>query len=171
MSSPQLTPDQISQVSGLVAEYIIDQREKALPSAVPLSPEKRASLDGFFLPRVLDTRLLVLGGTRIENPPFYPQLRQMGFRNLPDFSTMAAVTFCDVVVSHQAFTDGLLFHELVHVEQHRQLGISRFAELSVSGFRSGGGYDGIPLEVNAYGDKFKKKRAVSPAETCAGISK
>jgi hypothetical protein len=108
-------------------------------------------MEGFFLPQVLDTRLLVLGGTRIENPPFYPLLRQMGFTNLPNFATMAAVTFCDVVVSHQPFTDGILFHELVHVEQYRQLGITRFAELYVQGFLSGGGYDGIPLEINAYG--------------------
>jgi hypothetical protein len=46
-------------------------------------------------------------------------------------------------------SDGLLFHELVHVEQYRQLGIPRFAELYVRGFL-GGGYDGIPLEINAY---------------------
>jgi hypothetical protein len=112
-----------------------------------------------FLPQVLDTRLLVLGDTRVENPTFYPLLRQMGFTNLPNFTTMAAVTFCDVVVSHQQFTDGLLFHELVHVEQYRQLGsITRFAELYVRGFLSGGGYDGIPLEVNAYelGDRFER---------------
>jgi len=75
----------------------------------------------------------------------------MGFTNLPSFSTMAAVTFCDVVVSHQPFSNGLLFHELVHVEQYRQLGIPRFAELYVRGFLSGDGYDGIPLEINAYG--------------------
>jgi hypothetical protein len=108
-------------------------------------------MDGFFLPQVLDTRLLVLNGTRVENPPFYVPLRRMGFTNLPSFSTMAAVTFCDVVVSHQPFSDGLLFHELVHVEQYRQLGIPRFAELYVRGFLSGGGYNGIPLEINAYG--------------------
>ena len=46
--------------------------------------------------------------------------------------------------------DGLLFHELVHVEQHRQLGIPRFADLYVRGFLSGGSYEAIPLEVNAY---------------------
>jgi len=45
--------------------------------------------------------------------------------------------------------DGLLFHELVHVEQHRQLGIPRFADLYVRGFLSGGSYEAIPLEVNA----------------------
>ena len=102
MSAPLLTPDQITEVSDLVAGYITDQREKALPHAVPLSSEQRASLDSIFLPQVLDTRLLVLGETRVENPTFYPMLRQMGFTNLPNFSTMAAVTFCDVVVSHQA---------------------------------------------------------------------
>jgi hypothetical protein len=150
MSSPQLTPDQIAQVSSLVAGYITAQREKALPYAVPLSPEQRVSVDGFFLPQVLDTRLLVLGETRVENPSFHGQLRRMGLTNLPNFTTMAAVTFCDVVVSHEPFSDGLLFHELVHVEQYRQLGIPRFAELYVRGFLSGGGYDGIPLEINAY---------------------
>jgi hypothetical protein len=41
MATPQLTPDQIAQVSGLVAGYITDQREKALPFAVPLSPAQR----------------------------------------------------------------------------------------------------------------------------------
>lgn len=51
-------------------------------------------------------------------------LAGMGFTNLPDFSGMAAVTFSDVIVSHGPFSDGLLFHELVHVVPHRRrLGI------------------------------------------------
>jgi hypothetical protein len=115
-------------------------------------------MDGFFLPQVLDTRLsVILDGTTVENPPFYVPLRRMGFTDLPSFSAMAAVTFSDVVVSHQPFTDGLLFHELVHVEQYRRLGIYRFAELYVRGFLNGGGYDGIPLEMNAYdlGGRFE----------------
>ncbi len=106
---------------------------------------------GFILPPALDAaRVLVLRGMRVQNPPFYQMLAGMGFSNLPDFSRMAAITFCDVVVSHVPFTDGLLFHELVHVEQYRQLGIPRFAELYVRGFLAGGGYDTIPLEANAY---------------------
>ena len=137
-------------------DALVAQREKALPFAVPLSPLQKASMDGFFVPEVLDTtRLLVVGGARVENPPFYPQLCQRGFTNLPHFS--AAMTFCDVVVSHQPFSDGLLFHELVHVEQYRQLGIARFAWLYGSGFLFCGGYNGIPLEINAYrlGDRFE----------------
>jgi hypothetical protein len=86
----------------------------------------------------------------VQNPEFYPMLRNLGFKNLPDQSTMAAITFCDVVVSQEPFSDGLLFHELVHVEQYRQLGIQRFSDLYVRGFFSGGSYEAIPLEVNAY---------------------
>jgi len=78
-------------------------------------------------------------------------LEGLGFKNLPDFSRMAAITFCDLVVSHEPFTGPLLLHELVHVEQYRQLGVERFAELYVNGFLSGGSYEEIRLEINAYG--------------------
>jgi hypothetical protein len=45
----------------------------------------------------------------------------------------------------------------VHVEQYRQFGIQQFSNLYVRGFLTGGGYDGIPLEMNAYalGTRFK----------------
>jgi hypothetical protein len=62
---------------------------------------------------------------------------------------MAAITFSDVVVSHEPFSNGILFHELVHVEQYRQLGSPRFSELYVRGFLNVGSYEAIPLEVNA----------------------
>ena len=74
---------------------------------------------------------------------------------------MAAITLSDKIVSHFDFTDGLLFHELVHVEQCRQLGIPRFAELYVRGFLNGGSYEAIPLEVNAYalGGRYENNSA------------
>jgi hypothetical protein len=115
-------------------------------------------MNGFFSPQLLEgIRLLVLQGEQVANPEFYPMLRTLGFRNLPDQSTMGAITFCDVVVSHEPFTNGLLFHELVHVEQYRQLGIPRFSDLYVRGFLNGGSYEAIPLEVNAYtlGGRFE----------------
>jgi hypothetical protein len=92
----------------------------------------------------------VLGGDRVANPDFYPMLKGLGFKNLPDQSGMAAITFSDIVVSHEPFSSGLLFHELVHVEQYRQLGIEQFSNLYVRGFLKGGSYEAIPLEVNAY---------------------
>jgi hypothetical protein len=150
MASPQLQPEQIAWFSGAVAQYIAGQRAHYARRAVPLSAEQRMSMAGFFTPEVLDMRLVTLQNERVQNPDFYPALIAMGFRNLPDQSTMGAITLSDVVVSHVPFDNGLLFHELVHVEQYRQLGIERFSELYVKGFLTGGGYDGIPLEKQAY---------------------
>ena len=116
-------------------------------------------MDGFFSPQLLDgTRLLVLQGERVANPDFYPMLRSLGFNTLPDQSAMAAITFYDVVVSHEPFQNGLLFHELVHAEQYRRLGIPRFSDLYVRGFLNGGSYEAIPLELNAYtlGGRFEQ---------------
>lgn len=159
MATPKLTPDQIAQVSELVAGYISAQRGKYAARALPLSAQQRAPLEPFFAQEVLDhVRVLVLQGERVQNPEFYPMLRGLGFKNLPDQSAMGAITFRDVVVSHEPFSAGLLFHELVHVEQYRQLGIPRFSELYVRGFLNGGSYDAIPLEVNAYSleDRFRR---------------
>ena len=162
MPAPSLTPDQIAQVSGLVSQYISTQREKYVPRAIPLSAQQKAAMNGFFSQQLLEsTRLLVLQGERVANPEFYPMLKGLGFTNLPDQSRMGAITFCDVVVSHEPFSDGLLFHELVHVEQYRQLGIPRFSDLYVRGFLNGGSYEAIPLEVNAYtlGGRFEQNPA------------
>jgi hypothetical protein len=151
MATPQLTPDQISQVSNLVAGHIVTQRDKHAARAVPLSSQQRGAIAAFFSPELLGkTRLLVLESERVANPEFYPMLRAMGFQNLPDQSAMAAITFHDIVVSHEPFSPGLLFHELVHVEQYGQLGVPRFAKLYVRGFLNGGSYEAIPLEINAY---------------------
>ena len=158
MASPQLTPEQVQQLSAAVAQYITTQREAYLPTGISLTAEQRLALQGFFIQAVIEkARLVVLQKSRVQNPNFYPQLRQLGFRNLPDFRAMAAITFGNVVVSHQPFNHGLLFHELVHVEQYRQLGIQQFSNLYVRGFLTGGGYDGIPLEMTAYalGTRFE----------------
>ena len=151
MSSPTLSPEQLEQICGLVADYITTQRAYYFPQSTSLPERDREHLRGFFSSMLLqDARIVVLKNERVSNPAFYESLRKMGFENLPDFAHLAAVTFSDVIVSHEPFTQRLLFHELVHVEQYRQLGIPRFAELYVRGFLAGGGYHGIPLEVNAY---------------------
>lgn len=163
METPSLTPDQIAQVSALVAQYITTQREKYVSRAIPVSIEQRAAVAEFFSPQVLDgARLVVMQGERVANPDFYPMLKGLGFNNLPDQSGMGAITFSDVVVSHEPFSPGLLFHELVHVEQYRQLGIPRFSNLYVSGFLNGGSYEAIPLEVNAYA--LEGRFAQNPAQ-------
>jgi hypothetical protein len=70
------------------------------------SPHSRGGAIGFFSLKILEsTRLLVLHGERVANPEFYPILRSLGFNNLPDRSTMGAITFSDVVVSHELFSN------------------------------------------------------------------
>lgn len=155
---PHLSPEQITQFTASVADYISGHRNHFRPRATNLSSSQRSVLAGFFRPDLLAaTRILVLENERVPNPAFYPALKALGFANLPDFAFMAAVTFGDLIVSHEPFSNGLLFHEFVHAEQYRQMGIPRFADLYVRGFLTGGGYDGIPLEINAYalGDRFE----------------
>jgi hypothetical protein len=48
MATSRLTPDQIAQVSGLVAEYIATQREKYVPKAIPLSSQQKNAVRDFF---------------------------------------------------------------------------------------------------------------------------
>src|SRR5260370_6657603 len=115
MATPRLTPGQIAHVSGLVAQCIAIQREKYAPRAIALSAHQKAAMNGFFSPQLLERiRLLALQRERIANPEFYPMLRTLGFRNLPDQAKMAAITFSDVAVSHGAVSNRRLFHELVH---------------------------------------------------------
>jgi hypothetical protein len=138
--------------------YISEQRSRFWERGTNLSREQVSRLSAFFRADLLNSiRLFELEDERVPNPPFYPMLRAMGFDNLPDFALMAAVTFRDVIVSNEPCSEGVLFHELAHAEQYRQLGVGHFAELYVRGFLSGGGYDGIPLEVNAFslGTRFE----------------
>jgi len=160
MGTPALTPELVAQTCALVSQYIKGHRAYYYPAAAALTATQKAAMQGFFSESVLDSaRVVVLAGERVQNPHFYPFLAGLGFKNLPDFSLMAAITFCDVVVSHEPFSAGLLFHELVHAEQYRQLGLPRFAELYVRGFLADGSYEGIPLEVNAYtlGARYEAK--------------
>ena len=148
---PDLNNEQIEFVSRAIAEFISDQRATFLGEAEPLNATQRTTVAPFFDDELLDSaRVAVLTDRRVPNPRLYIALRTLGFHNLPDFSTMAAITFENVVVSHGAPAEVTLFHELVHAEQYRQLGVAQFAELYVRGFLSGGSYYGIPLELSAF---------------------
>jgi hypothetical protein len=149
----KLTVAQIAWVVQQVAAYIERQRRSFLRGAAPLSQNQKAVMASFFPESTLNSaRIVMLRGIRVGNPPFYEELVQMGFDrgSLPDFDVMAAVTFVDTIVSHEMFTDRLLFHEPVHVVQYEKLGLGEFSARYVRGFLSGGSYEAIPLELNAY---------------------
>ncbi len=153
MPLPKLVEVQVEWVKRQVAEYIAGQHKTYRGRAMLLDRNQMEAMGPFFPNSTLDSaRVLMLSGERVANPPFYAQLVQMGFEPaaLPDFADMAAITFVDTVVSHEPFTDRLLFHELVHVVQYQKLGLERFAVKYLSGFLGGGSYEAIPLEINAY---------------------
>lgn len=150
MDLSNLPESVISQLIKAVEDYIVHSREKYFPRAAVLNQDQITALQPFFLLEDLSrTRVLVLDGSRIQDPPFYSMARIMGIKNLPSFSDVAAVTFIDVIVSHQPFTPALLFHEMVHAVQYSQMGSARFSSLYVNGFIHGGSYEAIPLEKNA----------------------
>jgi len=140
----------ISQLIGAIEAFIVSSRKKYAPQAVPMTAAQQTAMQPYFTPEILDqTRLVTLHGSRVQNPPFYAMAKMMGIRNLPSFSDVAAVTFVDVIVSHEEFSDCLLFHELVHAAQFAQMGARDFALRYVKGFLHGGNFEEIPLEKNA----------------------
>ena len=143
-----ISSGQIAQLSQAVAAYIHAQREHYYPLGIAMSFGEtwKQYFPASDLERV---RILQPGHERVVNPPFYADLEELGFTGLPDFSTMAAITFDNVVVFHEPLTPQLIFHEMVHVVQYRLLGMEEFARLYVRGYLHGG-YDGTPLEICAY---------------------
>ncbi len=153
MPLPNLGSLQVESVMRQVAEYISVQHQTYRRRAMPLDRNQKETMEPFFPASTLaSARVLVLSSERVCNPPFYGELLHMGFDRaiLPDFTDMTAITFVDTVVSHEQFTDRLLFHELVHVVQYQKLGLEGFAVKYVRGFLGGGSYEAIPLEMNAY---------------------
>ncbi|MBZ5698691.1 MAG: hypothetical protein LAN18_09110 [Acidobacteriia bacterium] len=153
MPLPKLSDAQIAWVIQQVAAYIGEQRQIYIGRAVPLDSVQKGALLPFSPGSALDSaRVVVHSGERIGNPPFYGDLIRMWLagNSLPDFARMAAITFVDTIVSHEPFTNELLFHELVHVVQYQKLGLADFAGKYVRGFLDGDSYEAIPLEKNAY---------------------
>jgi len=159
MDLKNLLPAMVSQLASMVEAYISSSRKKYAPQAVALTDAQRSVMQPFFSAAILDSaRLCVLHDTRVQNPSMYAMAKMMGIRDLPDFAAMTAITFVDVIVSHQEFTDALLFHELVHVAQLSQMDLKEFAASFVNGFIQGGSYEEIPLEKMAHAleDRFSQ---------------
>src|SRR4051812_15158705 len=106
MDFKNLSPAMVSQLANMVEDYITSSRKKYASQAVPLTDAQRGTMQLFFSATVLDSaRLCVLRGSRVANPSMYTVAKMMGIRNLPDFADMLAITFVDVIVSYQEFTD------------------------------------------------------------------
>jgi len=156
MPHPQLTDLRFDNSQIGLRHIFSEQRTSLLAKASSIEPPPRSALQSFFPAEVLETVKIVRG--RASGPAFYAQLRSIGITNAPRFSEMAGITFQDVVVHVEPLTRQVLFHELVHAVQCRQLGWQGFAEHYLRGFLSGGSYEEIALEKQAYelGGRFVK---------------
>jgi hypothetical protein len=141
----------------MTARYIAYHRRRLAPTAVSIPRELLVSLHGYFPPAVLAETLIVQA--TMPEPLLYPLVRVFGIRGLLEMSSIGAITLVDVVAYSDELDRSTMFHELVHVVQYRVLGLKRFAQLYVKGFLEGGGYDGIPLEQQAYelGARFDRR--------------
>ena len=147
----KISSEQIEAVAALVAAYIREQRDNFFSIGRALNRSETDALRPFFGEKRLSrVRVYKASSGELPNPEFYPAFRQMGFTDLPDFSRMAAITFIDAIAFREEVTLPVLFHEFVHVIQYELLGAGEFAARYVKGFLSGRGYEGIPLERNAY---------------------
>jgi hypothetical protein len=146
-----LEEKQILHAIDSVSSYLRAERERYLSSALPLFPEHRKFMQPYFEPDLLnEVRFVQLLGTRLSNPPFYAEAKNLGFLNLPDISHMNSMTFLDVLVFNEQLTERSLFHALVHAVQFRVLGIERYTELFVRNFVNSRFHFLVPLEAHAF---------------------
>jgi len=135
-------------LSWLTARYIAKQRRRVLPYAEPIARQFCRELRPFFPPEILaETRV---AQASVPNPRFYSLIKLLCIRDLLEMSAIGAITLVDVIAYPERMNRSTLFHELVHAVQYRVLGLRQFARLYVTGFLNGGGYEGIPLERQAY---------------------
>ncbi|HLX84715.1 MAG TPA: hypothetical protein VKR59_12510 [Terriglobales bacterium] len=134
-----------------VASFMRDQRDHYFPVAKALTAEQTGRLGSYFPADLLNRiKVVELQGARVSNPAFYPQMRALGFNNLPDFAHLNSLTFIDVLVFNEHMLERTLFHAMVHAAQYQVLGLERYTELFVRGFVDVRFHFLIPLEAHAF---------------------
>jgi len=131
--------------------YLMAERERYRPQGRSLSADEKALFGRFFSPELLgQIRVVVLSGSRLENPPFHEEAKALGVRNLPDMPHKATATFLDVIVFNDHISGRELFHALVHAAQVHVLGARLFAELFVREVMRARSYSLAPLKAQAF---------------------
>jgi hypothetical protein len=148
---PQFSAEQIAQAERWLSACLRAYRERYLSYARPLSIAQRTRFAAYFAPSLLEEiRIAELHGKRVEIPDFFAEARALGFDSLPDITHMDSLTFLDVIVFNETFTERALFHGLVHAVQLQVLGLERYAQLWVRGVLKTRAHFTVPLEVQAF---------------------
>ena len=160
--TPLLTEKRIRGAVEQVASYLREQRERYFQRGAPLTRHQKALMWPHFSATLLDrVRIVELDGSRVPNPPFYEEYRALGFANLPEIAHMHSLTFLDVVVFNERFSERALFHGLVHAVQFEVLGLERYTDLFVRSFVNTKLHFSVPLEAHAF--SLESKFASTPA--------
>lgn len=145
----------VPAVAAKTQDWIESQRDEFLPRARPLTSAEHSSLAAHFSEQSLSSARIA-AVSQIPSPPFFAgllrQLEFIGKRVHFDFSAASGITFGEcILVAVPGPPIDLLFHELVHSEQYRLLGLKAFARAYVQGIvDSNFMYDKIPLEAIAH---------------------
>lgn len=141
--------------AGKTHDWIESQRTEHLPRSRPLTTAECVALASHFSDESLSSAR-VAQVDRVPSPPFFggilQQLEFIGKRVHFDFSAASGITFgeCILIAVPGAPID-LLFHEMVHVEQYRMLGMKGFSRAYVQGIVDANFiYEKIPLEAIAF---------------------
>jgi hypothetical protein len=143
------------------ARYIERSAAQHRLYARKLSIREHDAMAAFF-PVDLLHRARIATPTQPLRPHRIQKLATMfGMETLLTPESTAAITFNHVIAHYGSLSLRTLFHELVHVEQYKQLGVRGFARLYVRAFLRTGAYERIPLEVHAY--ELDERYAANPA--------
>ena len=132
----------------MTARYIAHHRRRLFPESRGIPATDLKEFASFFPEAVLTDARIVCAS--MPNPRFYFLAGLLGIQGVLEMSAIGAITLVDVIAYPERMDRSTFFHELVHVVQYRVLGLRKFARLYVTGFLNGGGYEGIPLERQAY---------------------
>jgi hypothetical protein len=157
-----LREEQFGDAVACVSSYLREQRERYEKTAVPLNPSHKAAMWPYFSSALLDQVKIVQleNGSRVPTPTFYEKARALGFVNLPEIAHMNSLTFLDVVVFNEKFSERSLFHALVHAVQFDVLGLERYTELFVRSFIHTRFHFSVPLEAHAFSLESRFARPV-----------
>ncbi|HUF90545.1 MAG TPA: hypothetical protein VMR66_11275 [Gemmatimonadota bacterium] len=134
-----------------VLRWLERRRARHREHADPLPAAALEALAPFFPAATLEAaRLAVVD--RLREPRLVALGRRLGL-GIVALEEILGITYVDTIVVPRTGSGEVplstLFHELVHVEQARQLGARGFVERYARGWLEGG-YRGIPLERDAY---------------------
>jgi hypothetical protein len=145
----------VAPVSRITHNWIAAERHKHLPNSRPLTLAECKGLTSYFSSQCLASARLA----RVDEIPTPMFVRRVidRFEFLQkriqfDFSDASGMTLGEcILIADPDPSDELLFHELVHVEQYRILGMKGFARAYVQGVvDSNFVYEKIPLEAAAF---------------------